>query len=195
MTVYLIRHGQTEGNRDGTIQGWGDAGLTEKGIAQAKALREYFTEKNSDRIICSDLHRTRQTCSIIFEGREDVEYDARLREINNTFLMGKTREEIISIFGEEYIENSRRLNYAPYGGESVESLVSRAASFLSDLEKDTKSKTVAVVTHSGTIFAILHIILKIRLYTPPLKIGNCSVTKLRFDDGAWAVHYINYRIK
>jgi broad specificity phosphatase PhoE len=195
MIVYLIRHGQTYGNRDGINQGWGDIGLTERGIEQAKELRAFFTEKKPDRVICSDIYRTRQTCSIIFEGRDDIEYDARLREINSSVFMGKTREEIIKLFGEEYIENSRRLNYAPYGGEGVESLVSRVASFLSDLEKDTKSKTVAVVTHGGTIFAFLHRILKMPIYTPPLRIGNCSVTRLGFDDGAWAVHYINYRIK
>ncbi|HOA84554.1 MAG: histidine phosphatase family protein [Clostridiales bacterium] len=195
MIVYLIRHGQTESNRDKVVQGWSSVGLTEKGIKQAESLKGYFAEKKLDRIICSDLYRARQTCSIVFEGRENIEYDVRLRELNNTVLMGQRRDDLVKIYGDEFLDNAYRLNYTAYGGESSESLIARAASFLSDLEKDTKSNTVAVLTHGGVIFAILHVILQIKLYTPMLSIDNCSLTKLRFKDGLWTVMYINNKIR
>ncbi|MGI6167201.1 MAG: histidine phosphatase family protein [Eubacteriales bacterium] len=194
MIVYVIRHGQTESNRDRVVQGWGNFGLTEKGIKQAESLKGYFAEKKLDRIICSDLYRARQTCSIVFEGRENIEYDVRLRELNNTVLVGQKRDDLIKIYGDEFLENAHKLDYTAYGGESSESLVSRAAAFLSDLEKDTESNSVAVLTHGGVIFAILHVILQIKLYTPLLSIGNCSVTKLRFENGLWRVMYINKKI-
>ena len=70
MIVHLIRHGQTNGNVDGFHQGWGDSHLTEKGQKQAESTKFLVSEVKYDRIICSDLLRTRQTCDIIFgDGR------------------------------------------------------------------------------------------------------------------------------
>jgi broad specificity phosphatase PhoE len=197
MNVYLIRHGQTEGNLQGYHQGWGNVALTETGVAQAEELQKSFAGKKIDRIISSDLNRARQTCSIIFGDRESgtIEYDARLREINNSVLEGKKRDEMYRIWGRDYIENCYKLDFSAYGGESAQSMLDRTADFLRDLEKDISSENIAVVTHGGTIHAILSNILKMPLYTPLLRIDNCSVTKLKFKDGLWSVSYINKTVK
>lgn len=195
MKVYLIRHGQTEGNRMGFHQGWGKVALNENGIAQAEALRDFMKDKKFDRIICSDLNRTKQTCSIVFGDRDNIQFDARLREINNSVFEGKTKEEIYKIYGDEYIRNCRRLDYSAYGGESAQSMLDRTAEFLRDLEKDTVSGKITIITHGGAILGFLSNILKMPIYTPKLKIDNCSVTKLSYSDGEWSVLYINKTVK
>lgn len=196
MIVYLIRHGQTKGNVEHIHQGWADDfELTETGREQATALRNKITKKKFDRIICSDVLRTRQTCAIIFGEDAVVEYDARLREIDNNVISGKRRADLYEMYGDEYAENCHKLDFSFFGGESGDSMVKRTGEFLKYLESDTESKRIAVVTHGGTIHGILANILHMPLYCPFVKIDNCSVTKLEFKKGAWSLVHVNNKIE
>ena len=193
MKIYLIRHGETNGNLQKWHQGWGDSHLTEKGIEQAKAVRAIVTKKKYDRIICSDLLRTRQTCNIIFGEYPEIEYDARLREINNSVLMGQSLDELYKRYGNEYRNNCHNMDYSSYGGESADEMLKRTADFLRSMEKDTTSERIAVVTHGGTIKAIISNILGCKLYAPHFRIDNCSVSVLKYHDGTWSILHINNR--
>ncbi|MEM7473185.1 MAG: histidine phosphatase family protein [Pseudomonadota bacterium] len=69
MTLYLIRHGESQFNADYDGVGdplWWDCGLTEKGRSQAIALRETAAELKIDRLICSPLTRAIQTARLGF---------------------------------------------------------------------------------------------------------------------------------
>ena len=99
MRVYFIRHGQTEWNRDKIVQGHTSVKLTEKGMKQAERVKETLSDVHFDRIIASDLYRTRQTAGIIFGEDANIEYDERVREINNTPVAGRTRDDLIAEFG------------------------------------------------------------------------------------------------
>lgn len=193
MIVHLIRHGQTNGNVQGFHQGWGDSYLTEEGINQAINARNIVSKIRYDRIICSDLLRTRQTCNIIFGDKEIIEYDARLREINNSVFYGQYRKDLKARYGDEYVNNCRLMNYAPYGGESSESLLERTKSFMKDIEMDTSSSNIAVVTHGGTMRGLLCYVLDMPLYTSKIKIDNCSITTLEYKRGEWTLIYFNSR--
>ena len=191
MIVHLIRHGQTNGNVDGFHQGWGDSHLTEEGKHQAEFARSIISDIKYDRIICSDLLRTRQTCNILFGDIEKIEYDARLREINNSVFYNQYRKDLKVKYGDDYIKNCRLMNYAPYGGESSESLLERTRLFMQDVEKDTDSKKIAVVTHGGTIRGLLCYVLGMQLYTTKIKIDNCSITNLEYRRGEWTLIHFN----
>ena len=191
MKVYLIRHGQTDGNVQGIHQGWGNSSLTERGRAQAGALAEVMQGKRFDRIICSDLLRTRQICSIVFGDSATVEYDARLREINNSVIGGRSRNELFGIYGDAYLDDCHRLDFARYGGESSQSLLDRTADFLDSLTHDTASKNVAVVSHGGTIRAIIAGVLGMPLNTLRMAIDNCSVTGLEYSGDGWRLVFLN----
>lgn len=191
LQVYLMRHGQTEGNLRGFHQGWGDVKLTDTGIAQAEALAALIEGTKFDRIISSDIYRTRQTAEILFGSGASIEYDERIREINNSVLAGLSVDEAYKIHGEKYLKNKKMLDYSAVGGESVASMLTRTASFLRELEEDKVSKKIAVVTHGGVIHAILSHVLGTSLYLSKFKIDNCSVTKLRYKGREWSVAYIN----
>ncbi len=194
MKVYLIRHGQTYGNLERWHQGWGDVSLTELGVSQAQEAREALKEKKFDRIICSDIHRAKQTCGIIFGDDADVEYEPRVREINNSVLMGQSIDKLYEQLGDEYRRNCQYMDYSPYGGESPDEIISRTQDFLHSLEQDTTSKRIAVVTHGGTIKAILSGILGCKLYGPHFKISNCSVSVLELKNGIWSLlHLSNHK--
>lgn len=191
MQVFLIRHGQTFENVLRVHQGWTEASLDEVGEAQARALRDVISGIRFDRIIASDLRRTRQTAAILFGEDAQIEYDERLREINNTVFKGKTKAELYPIYGDTYIENCQRLNFAEYGGESSQSLLDRTADFMRELAEDTTSERVAVVTHGGTIRATIAGVLGMPLFSPRLEIDNCSVTRLAYTDLGWRLIHLN----
>jgi len=100
--MYLIRHGQTEWNRAGRMQGVLDSPLTEMGVTQAEAigqkLKTLVTDPAVLSFIVSPLGRTRQTAAIIAEilgfPEERVVFDDRVREMSWGEFDGFTRAEI-----------------------------------------------------------------------------------------------------
>jgi broad specificity phosphatase PhoE len=83
-TLYMVRHGQTDSNLDGIIQGQSlDVPLNEKGIEQAKKVAEFFNSQKLDLIVSSDLIRAYQSAKIIGKALNiKIEKDRRLREMN-----------------------------------------------------------------------------------------------------------------
>lgn len=201
MRVYLIRHGETTGNRDNIHQGWGNVALTEKGEAQARGLGMALERSGIvfRRYISSDVHRVRQTASIVFPAltEGDYEFDPRLREIDNNSVAGQRGDDLLAKYGPEYTANTMLLDYSAYGGESVASMLKRTAAFLEDLrDEQAGGGNIAVLTHGGVIHAILSQVLDMRLYLPKLRIDNCSLTRLTLGGktGLWSADYINLRV-
>ena len=195
MKLYLIRHGETVYNAAKRCQGWCDVRLSENGEAQAKELGENIKDINFDRIIVSDLERTKQTARLVFGDNADFELDGRLREINNTHFAGRYSKDLREEYGEKFIYASRHFDYGELGGESGESLLKRTADFLDSLKEDTRSEKIAAVTHGGPIFAILSNVLGIRTTGKIVHPKNCSVTVLDLQDGTWRVETYNYDFK
>src|SRR5712692_8153285 len=110
MTIFLVRHGETEWNRARRYQGWSDSPLTERGIAQAKAIGHRLRalpEAASAEIVASPIGRARRTAEIIAEclGRTaPLRFDERLREISIGAWDGLDRREIRARMGKEFTE-------------------------------------------------------------------------------------------
>jgi broad specificity phosphatase PhoE len=102
MTMFLVRHGETEWNRARRYQGWGDSPLTPRGIAQAEAIGRKLAalpEAAAAGIVASPIGRARRTAEIIAEclGRtEPPLLDERLREISLGSWDGLDRREIVA---------------------------------------------------------------------------------------------------
>src|SRR5690554_4521335 len=82
MKIYLTRHGQTEWNVIGKLQGWGNSNLTEKGIENAKRLSQRLKEVNFDYVYSSPQQRALDTAKLI-RGDRNIEINVLddLREI------------------------------------------------------------------------------------------------------------------
>ena len=81
MSIYYVRHGQTDWNKLGYLQGQSDIALNEEGIKQAKQVRDAMKQVHIDKIICSPLQRTRHTASIINENYGlEIHEDKRIIE-------------------------------------------------------------------------------------------------------------------
>lgn len=86
MKIYIIRHGETNGNLRGVLQGWTDEPLNSKGRKLAQITGKCLASIGFDIAISSPLSRAYETCEIVLrENRNPVptiEVDDRLKEIN-----------------------------------------------------------------------------------------------------------------
>ena len=110
MSIYLIRHGQTNGNRDRIVQ-MPDTPLSELGHQQAQQLAQTFQNISIEKIICSDYMRTQQTAAPLRAIKQSTfSLQTLLRERNFGDLRGRPYEEIDADFFAE--------SYAPPNGET-----------------------------------------------------------------------------
>ena len=95
MKFYIIRHGQTNWNKEGRIQGKTDIELNEEGIKQAEEAKKILKDYPIDMIVSSPLKRARKTAEIINETRKaPIVLDKALEERGFGEFEGKIRKEI-----------------------------------------------------------------------------------------------------
>lgn len=146
--LYVMRHGETEWNRQRRWQGRQDSPLTATGEAQARALGRLLAARgvgpDSHAILSSPQGRARRTAELAFDGCAPV-LDARLREIDVGAFTGLARAEILARTG---LDETAPL-LAPYaaapGGETFADLMRRVTGFLADLRRPA-----VLVTHGIT---------------------------------------------
>lgn len=97
--IYLIRHGETDWNRETRLQGITDVPLNWAGIAQGRDLVGRLRRVHAGRIFTSPLRRARQTSTILHRaGGWPVIVDHELREIDHRVWTGLTLNEISQRF-------------------------------------------------------------------------------------------------
>jgi len=147
--LFIARHGQTRWNREGRLQGWKDAPLTDKGVEQAESLKERLSEEDIDVVYCSPLGRTKKTAEIILEGRDlSIKEDKRIKEINMGKWEGTKGEEIKKIFPDLYFDFWERPHlYDPISGESFHDLKERVVSFIEEILEKHEDENILIVSH------------------------------------------------
>ncbi len=132
--LFLVRHGETDWNREHRIQGWTDVPLNEEGLRQAQHLAESLRSYNPRRVFTSDLLRSRQTGEILSQHLGlPLTIDHRIREVHrgelDGFLVDLARLEY-----PEFFEAWERTPYdaRPPGGESARDAEERVRAFLRD---------------------------------------------------------------
>ncbi len=153
MKIAFLRHGPTEWNAWGRIQGHTDIGLSEEGAAKMGGLRLPETIAAS-RVYVSPLSRARQTASLLGLSGETV--DRRLMEQHWGEWEGLTRDEIRARHGEDAFHRAGQgLEFRPFGGESTGALHGRVAQFLRDVAAGADGRTgdAVAVAHLGVLRA------------------------------------------
>ncbi len=147
--LILVRHGQSEWNREGRVQGQFDSPLTEMGVVQAKSVSRYLSGvllKEPLRIYTSPLERASETASIIAEElqypKEKIIIEQRLNDFNLGVIAGTYGWQKVA---EMYPDLARMrlqdpLRFHPPGGECGADFEARLRSFLDDLQDDGITK-------------------------------------------------------
>lgn len=163
--IIFIRHGQTDWNAVGRLQGQRDIPLNDNGRAQAgrngRALAEAFPEVGAFDFVASPLMRARETMEIVRKLLDlepgDYGLDDRLKEIRYGAWEGFTEDELVE--REPHSIAKRRADawrFVPSGGESYELLSDRVGQWVATLDRPT-----VVVAHGGVGRVLRHRLLAV----------------------------------
>lgn len=154
LNIVLIRHGQTEGNAGGFIQGQNDTPLTADGIKDTLAKAVKLREFKFNAVYCSDLGRARHTLKALqgaLPSLPEAVYSRELREIDFGEYAGMKKEEIRPTILRHKADTSMKYP----GGESGDDLKERVSRFFTKCLERHKNETVLIVTHYGVIETVL----------------------------------------
>ena len=152
-TLYLIRHGQTDWNAKGRLQGQTDIPMNELGKSQvegnAKKLRELSADLRSFDFVSSPINRARETMKLIRKSLglpvEDFQMDDRLKELNYGEFASHTWEELREARPQDVMDRcDDTWGYVIPSGECYAMLSKRVLNWFHELERDT-----VVAAHAG----------------------------------------------
>src|ERR1035437_4802656 len=182
-TIYLVRHGKTNWNKQGLIQGHTDIPLNIEGEKEVEELAKELDSVKFDKAFSSDLLRAKKTAEIIaVEHKLAVETTRALRERHFAHLEGKPAKllkEISKTISE--LEESKRFSYKSHPlVESDGELMNRFLTFLREIAISNPNKNILVVTNGGVMRVFL-ILLGFLTHGSNVRIGNLSYLKLESD--------------
>lgn len=186
MKIVFIRHGKDDDRYRG---GWSNLDLIPEGMEQAKKLAKHLKENKSNyeisQIVSSDLPRTMTTASYISEELGlPILKDFQLRETNNGDLAGMMNCEALIKYPGVFF-NSLKMNESYPNGESPNDFYMRIRTWFKNFVNKYRKhdSNILVVTHSGVINIIYHIIRNIEWSNKSclIKIANSSVHVLNVD--------------
>ena len=186
MYLYLVRHGQSEGNVLRSFHGQTDYPLTDRGRAQAREAADKLKEVSFSRCLASDLVRAWDTALACVEGRGiPVECCPALREQNVGDMEGLSWDEMGARFPglrERYIEDWYHTQ--PPGGEHPEAMMARVSALVDELV--LRGEDVLLVGHFGSFGLILErlgLVEKGKNFEPGYIFSQGTYTAIRLEDG------------
>lgn len=180
MEILLTRHGQTEWNVLGKVQGRADIELNERGIEQAEGTGKVLKSEQIDLIICSPLKRAKQTAEIINKDRNiSIIYDEDVIERDFGEFEGINKKEFDFEGYWSYKQNSKYEK-----AENIKDFFDRVYNFLDKIKEKYKDKRILIVAHGG-------ISIPVNCYFNGIPeddnllnliLGNCEVVKYQYKD-------------
>ncbi|PCI82421.1 MAG: hypothetical protein COB20_00105 [SAR86 cluster bacterium] len=189
--LHLIRHGETNWNKERRVQGQSESQLTDLGIQQAKELGQRIGHLKFDKIYCSSSLRTRQTAEHAFpDSTTEINYLDELREI----FLGPWEGHLYEDLAVREPESHRHFWEQPHlfqvnGAESFFELQQRAIDAVAEIEAthrapSASNKKVAIVSHGALIKSYLcHVEGRSmdQLWAPP-RMHNCAHSIVAFSE-------------
>ena len=188
-TLILVRHGESEWNRAGRIQGQVNSPLTDLGINQAKAIRDYLSGillNQELEIYTSPLDRAIQTAEIIAQGIDHPSSKIIIEERLNDFSLGVISgtfgwDKVAEIFPEQaQLRLQDPMRFHPSGGESGAEFEARLRSLLEDLMDDG---TLKLMVSHGIVNKFIRGILKNLSGKEIIDLGESQNTIYRLEQG------------
>ncbi|MDO6447916.1 histidine phosphatase family protein [Oceanobacillus profundus] len=190
--LFLVRHGETEWNLHKRLQGQQDIPLSEVGVNQARELGLHFQNQHIvfEHVYTSDLLRAHQTAQLITKGMSISKFtiEPNLRERFYGELEGEYIDDIVKLMPDYDKNFGVKMQY---GIESLEDMQKRMVSILTSIAKVTEGSPTLIVSHGGSINALLHYITKGEMGTGKGKLANTSFTRLQWSNQTFHVQAYN----
>ena len=190
MKLYFVRHGRTEWNEEGRIQGAnGDSPLLESSIQQLEALGQHLSQTYFDASYSSDLPRAVHTAQIILKQNQHpitLQETPALREWHLGRLEGRKIMELKALYPEEmeaFGHDLSQFHHNLFDAESLSDTTKRTCDFVKSL-KGKELDTVLIVGHGANLTASIRTLLgnKPEELRKNGGLDNASVTILTTDD-------------
>ncbi len=192
-TVYLIRHGEAEGNICRRAHGHYNSTITDRGYRQIAALAKRFSQEHFDAAYASDLIRTQTTALAVTRVHKlPLHTDPRLREVCVGEWEDKTWTWLTRFDHDRLIRfNTDAGHWQVEGGESMETVLARMTAALHDIVAAHPDETVAVFSHGMALRLLVGTLQGLSIAEID-KTGhgeNTAVTKLEADGNDIRVVY------
>lgn len=184
MKIYLIRHGQTDWNIQGKIQGSHDIPLNDAGRRQAELLAEGMESRPVRKIFSSPLTRAMKTADMISR-RQKVEIFPmpQLMEVEFGKWEGMTWDEIREAYPKEF--RHWCLNPAeasPPGGESQKEVTDRCVRAVKEILETTNGREdAAVISHGATMAHLVSYMMRYDQEDEGIIVENASITTFHYN--------------
>jgi len=182
--IIFVRHGVTELNDLGVIQGVAETPLTDFGRSQAAAAAKALKVFNPMALYSSPYVRAMQTAEIIGQQLElSVIETTRLREQGLSRWEGQVWKDIAAADPQiAQRRNSEGWWFCPPGGEPRLRVRHRMLAFISEMAERHKDATVVAVTHAGALYFLVHALIdKVPIGRTHIRTFNCGFSVVEAD--------------
>jgi broad specificity phosphatase PhoE len=171
--LIFVRHGATEWNAEGRLQGQEDIALSAEGRRQAAALAPLVARLHPRHVVCSDLRRAHETATLL--GHPASVLDPRLREADLGAWTGLRSADLRATAGEQY-RDWRAGRYTPPNAEPWAALCARVDAVLTELQG--RAGATLIVTHGGVIRAACALLIGLQpeVIKPPSPASLTAIT-------------------
>lgn len=192
MRLYIVRHGETDWNKERKVQGHSDIPLNEYGRNLARQTAQGMQDVQIDLAYTSPLIRAKETAQIILAGREVPLIESEdIKELGfgvyeGMCFQGEKKSPESAAFSKFFNDTA---NYVPgEGGETIEELMERTGKFLNELCREEKlaDKQILIATHGAAMTALLNQIRgnkKTADFWKEQVPANCAVTIVDVKEG------------
>ncbi|HSE06599.1 MAG TPA: histidine phosphatase family protein [Methylomirabilota bacterium] len=194
MRLLLLRHAETEWNRERRFQGWRDSSLSAVGREQAESAARLLAEAAVAAVWSSPLARARETAALIAAPhRLPVREAEAFKEMGFGAWEGLTRDEVQARFPEDLRAWAEAPHEATWpGAETLAAVRGRALEGLAALRQGHAGETVCLVSHGITCRVIILEALGLgldRLWS--IQLSSTGISELEFRDDWTTLHRMN----
>ncbi len=182
-TIYLFRHGQTDWNKEGRVQGATNIPLNETGIEQAKNIAKILKNEGLEHIYSSPLDRAYVTGKIVAdESNIGIEIEEDLKEISFGDYFGRLKTEVNKEFSEDfyrgYFHEKSYGDFSFPNGEKKIDAINRFTNCVNKIVENTKYNKIGIAAHGFVIVMFL----LYQNFIVDKKINNCTVIKCIYEN-------------
>ena len=186
-TIVLVRHGETDWNRERRFQGHADISLNEAGRRQAEALADVLADESFGAAYSSPLRRAVETAEIL-AARLGIAFEASdgLMEVDVGSWSGLTTTEVEQRFPDGFGRWTESRSGGWTDGETYDELGARVVAELRGVAERHAGERVLAVTHGGPIRSVLAAAAGLSFGPGRAKIGfveNCAVVRIAIREG------------
>lgn len=182
MEICLVRHGETDWNKVGKLQGHTDIALNENGVKQAEICAQFLKESGYELVMTSPLKRAKRTAQIIAQKNA-------LQIIELPLFIERYYGDAEGMSYEDRITQFPNRNYP--NQETKEALIDRVMKGLKQITEERSEQKIILVAHGAVINCILAVLSNDEIGSGKTKLANACLSEIVYENNKWSIKSFN----